>query len=72
MIWNNADDFYIGGIQIITVVLIGLILAPLVPTYPIFGGLTLAFLLLLLPGHPGGGRPGEQHRHRDLQGLCLA
>ena len=48
-IWHNADDFYIGGIQIITVVLIGLILAPLVPTYPIFGGLTLAFLLLLLP-----------------------
>ncbi len=48
-IWNNADDFYIGGIQIITVILIGLILAPLVPTYPIFGGLTLAFLLLLLP-----------------------
>ena len=48
-VWNNADDFYIGGIQIITVVLIGLILAPLVPTYPIFGGLTLAFLLLLLP-----------------------
>jgi cyclic beta-1,2-glucan synthetase len=48
-IWNNADDFYIGGIQIITVVLIGLILAPLVPTYPIFGGLTLAFVLLLLP-----------------------
>jgi hypothetical protein len=48
-IWNNADDFYIGGIQVITVVLIGLILAPLVPTYPIFGGLTLAFLLLLLP-----------------------
>jgi cyclic beta-1,2-glucan synthetase len=48
-VWNNADDFYIGGIQIITVVLIGVILAPLVPTYPIFGGLTLAFLLLLLP-----------------------
>src|ERR1700722_7278397 len=53
MIWNNADDFYIGGIQIITVVLIGLILAPLVPTYPIFGGLTLAFLLLLLPATQG-------------------
>ena len=46
---NNADYFYIGGIEIITVVLIGLIIAPLVPTYPIFGGLTLAFLLLLLP-----------------------
>ena len=52
-VWNNADDFYIGGIQIITVVLIGLILAPLVPTYPIFGGLTLAFLLLLLPATQG-------------------
>jgi cyclic beta-1,2-glucan synthetase len=52
-IWNNADDFYIGGIQIITVILIGLILAPLVPTYPIFGGLTLAFLLLLLPATQG-------------------
>jgi cyclic beta-1,2-glucan synthetase len=48
-IWRNADDFYIGGIQIITVILIGLILVPLVPTYPIFGGLTWAFLLLLLP-----------------------
>jgi hypothetical protein len=46
---NNADYFYIGGIEIITVVLIGLIIAPLVPTYPIFGGLTLAFVLLLLP-----------------------
>jgi cyclic beta-1,2-glucan synthetase len=52
-IWTNADDFYIGGIQIITVILIGLILAPLVPTYPIFGGLTLAFLLLLLPATQG-------------------
>src|SRR5580692_951321 len=50
---THADDFYIGGIQIITVVLIGLILAPLVPTYPIFGGLTLAFLLLLLPATQG-------------------
>ncbi len=48
-IWENADDFYIGGIQVITVILIGLIVAPLVPTYPIFGGLTLAFILLLLP-----------------------
>ncbi len=53
MLRNNADDFYIGGIQIITVVLIGLILAPLVPTYPIFGGLTWAFLLLLLPATQG-------------------
>jgi cyclic beta-1,2-glucan synthetase len=53
MLWHNADDFYIGGIQIITVVLIGLIVAPLVPNYPLFGGLTLAFLLLLLPATQG-------------------
>lgn len=52
-IWRNADDTYIGGIQILTVILIGLILAPLVPTYPIFGGLTWAFLLLLLPATQG-------------------
>ena len=51
--WNNSEDFYIGGIQIITVILIGLIIAPLVPTYPIFGGLTVAFLLLLLPATQG-------------------
>jgi cyclic beta-1,2-glucan synthetase len=52
-IWDNADDFYIGGIQVLAVILIGLIVAPLVPTYPIFGGLTLAFLLLLLPATQG-------------------
>jgi cyclic beta-1,2-glucan synthetase len=52
-LWNNSEDFYIGGIQILTVILIGLIIAPLVPTYPIFGGLTLAFLLLLLPATQG-------------------
>ena len=51
--WNNADDFYIGGIQILTVIFIGLFIAPLVPTYPIFGGLTLAFLLLLIPATQG-------------------
>lgn len=50
---RNADDFYIGGFQVLTVVLIGLILAPLTPTYPIFGGLTWAFLLLLLPATQG-------------------
>ncbi|MGC2399492.1 MAG: glucoamylase family protein [Acidobacteriaceae bacterium] len=52
-LWNNADDFYIGGIQVITVVLIGLFIAPLVPTYPVFGGLTIAFILLLLPATQG-------------------
>jgi len=46
---NNAEDFYIGGIQVITVVLIGLILAPLVPTYPIFGGLLWPFCCCCSP-----------------------
>jgi cyclic beta-1,2-glucan glucanotransferase len=52
-LWNNSEDFYIGGIQVLAVILIGLIIAPLVPTYPIFGGLTVAFLLLLLPATQG-------------------
>lgn len=50
---RNADDFYLGGIQVTTVILIGLILLPMVPTYPILGGLTWAFLLLLLPATQG-------------------
>ncbi len=46
---RNADDFYIGSIEILTVVLIAVILLPLIPNYAIFGGLTVAFLLMLLP-----------------------
>jgi cyclic beta-1,2-glucan synthetase len=46
---NYSDDFYIGGIEIISVILIALIIAPLIPNYPLFGGLTVAFLLLFLP-----------------------
>ena len=52
-LWHNNEDFYIGGIQVLSVILIGLIIAPLVPTYAIFGGLTLAFLLLLVPATQG-------------------
>lgn len=48
-IQRNADDFYIGSIEVLTVILIAAILLPLVPTYPIFGGLAVAFLLMLLP-----------------------
>ena len=48
-IQRNADDFYIGSIEILTVVLIAIILLPLIPNYAIFGGLTLAFILMLLP-----------------------
>jgi hypothetical protein len=50
---SNADDFYIVGIEILSILLIALILLPLVPNYSIFGGLTLAFILLLLPATQG-------------------
>ncbi|WP_446744038.1 glucoamylase family protein [Silvibacterium acidisoli] len=46
---RNADDFYIGGIEILSVLLIAAFLLPLIPNYPLFGGLTVAFILLLLP-----------------------
>ncbi len=50
---HNADDFFIGGIEILSVLFIAIILLPLVPNYPIFGGLTWAFFLLLLPATQG-------------------
>lgn len=48
-IQRNADDFYIGSIEILTVLLIAIILLPLIPNYAIFGGLTVAFILMLVP-----------------------
>jgi cyclic beta-1,2-glucan synthetase len=50
---RNADDFYIGGIEILTVLLIAAILFPLIASYSIFGGVTIAFLLMLLPATQG-------------------
>ncbi len=50
---RNADDFYIGGIEILSVLLIAAILLPLTPSYSIFGGLTFAFIVLLLPATQG-------------------
>jgi hypothetical protein len=46
---RHADDFYIGSIEVLTVLLIAVILLPLIPNYAIFGGLTAAFLFMLLP-----------------------
>ena len=46
---RNADDFYIGGIEILSVILIAAILLPLIPNHSIIGGLTFAFILLILP-----------------------
>lgn len=48
-----SDDFYIGGIEVLTVILIAAVLLPLIPNYSIFGGLTFAFLLLLIPATQG-------------------
>ena len=50
---RHADDFFVGGIEVLTVILIAAILAPLIPNYSIFGGLTVAFILLLIPATQG-------------------
>ncbi|HEV3149361.1 MAG TPA: glucoamylase family protein [Acidobacteriaceae bacterium] len=50
---RHADDIYILGILLLTVVLIGAIMVPLVPNYSILGGLTAAFLFLLIPTAQG-------------------
>ena len=50
---RNADDVYILGILLLTVLLIGAIMVPLVPNYSILGGLSAAFLFLLIPTAQG-------------------
>jgi len=50
---RNSDDFFIGGIEVLTVILIAAVLLPLIPNYSIFGGLTVAFLMLLIPATQG-------------------
>ncbi|HEY1987708.1 MAG TPA: glucoamylase family protein [Terracidiphilus sp.] len=45
----NADDFYITGIQLITIFFIAAALFPLLPNYPVFGRLGVTFVLMLLP-----------------------
>ncbi len=45
----NAEDFYIGGIEVTAIILIGLFLLPLIPTYPGLFTMMIAFLLLVLP-----------------------
>ncbi|MGB7188721.1 MAG: glucoamylase family protein, partial [Acidobacteriaceae bacterium] len=46
---RHTDDVYIGSIEILSVLLIAAILLPLIPNHSIIGGLTFAFVLLLLP-----------------------
>ena len=45
----NADDFYITGIELITILFIAAAIFPLVPNFPVFGRVMVAFLLVLLP-----------------------
>ncbi|HET6205660.1 MAG TPA: glucoamylase family protein [Terracidiphilus sp.] len=49
MVRDNADDFYITGIQLITIFFIAAALFPLLANYPVFGRLAITFLLMLLP-----------------------
>jgi cyclic beta-1,2-glucan synthetase len=50
---QGADNYFIGGFEVLTIVLIAAVLTPLVPNHPLFGGLTFAFLLLLIPATQG-------------------
>jgi cyclic beta-1,2-glucan synthetase len=45
----NPDDFYITGIELITIAFIAAAIFPLMPNYPVFGRVVIGFLLLVLP-----------------------
>ena len=46
---RHPDDFFIIGIELLTIAMMAAIVLPLIPYHAFFGGLTVAFLLLLLP-----------------------
>ena len=50
---QHADDYFIGGVEVLTILLIAAVLMSLVPNHPLFGGLTVAFLMLLIPATQG-------------------
>ncbi len=45
----NADDFYITGIELVTIFLIACALFPLLSHYSVFGRLAITFLLMIMP-----------------------
>jgi cyclic beta-1,2-glucan synthetase len=45
----NPDDFYITGIELITIIFIAAAIFPLLPNFPVLGRIIIAFLLVLLP-----------------------
>jgi hypothetical protein len=46
---THADEFYIGGVEVLTVLLIAAILLPLVPHHNPLGRLLIALLIMLIP-----------------------
>ncbi len=53
LIRNNADDFYIGGIEIVSVLLMAAVIVPLAAWYSVIAELAAGLLLLLLPATQG-------------------
>lgn len=53
LLQRYPDDFYVVGIQVITILIIAAIIFPLVPVYNPLGRLAIGFLLLLLPASQG-------------------
>ncbi|ACO32820.1 cyclic beta 1-2 glucan synthetase [Acidobacterium capsulatum ATCC 51196] len=51
---RNAEDFYIGGVLVLSLLLVGLLILPLVQHAFWFGGLIIALLLLALPASQDG------------------
>jgi hypothetical protein len=45
----NADDFYITGIELVTILFIAAMLFPLLPSYPVFPKLAITFVLMIMP-----------------------
>lgn len=46
---RNPDDFYITGIELITVFFIAAVIFPLLPNYPVNGKLVITFLMMIMP-----------------------
>ncbi|HUZ03881.1 MAG TPA: hypothetical protein VMU62_00870, partial [Acidobacteriaceae bacterium] len=50
---SYPDDFYVVGIQVVTLLIIASIILPLMPFYSPLGRLAIGFLLLMLPASQG-------------------
>ena len=68
----HADDFYITGIQFITILFIAAILFPVLPEIRAFSSLMAVLLFILSAGDAVRGRTGQQLRHRHLRSGTFA